>query len=187
MRPAARRVPARRGAALVETALVLPVLLLFLFAVFEYGRFLLVLQTTNNAARDAARYAVVNGNCPPDRVAETRAAILGYATARMGGTQNQLGDYRVAVYPCDQAGFAESPPRVIPKSLTAGVTADPFDPADPNNPPWNAAVFTERVAVTIRGTYRPAVPTGIDLGWVNLRIFPAEVPIDVTAVMGSEG
>ncbi|MBX9580934.1 MAG: pilus assembly protein [Gemmataceae bacterium] len=187
MRPAARRAPARRGAALVETALVLPVLLLFLFAVFEYGRFLLVLHATNNAARDAARYAVVNGNCPPDRVAETKAAILGYATTRMGGTHAQLRDFRVAVYPCDQAGFAESPPRVIPKSLTTGVAADPFNDADTNNPAWNAAVFTERVAVTIRGTYRPAVPTGIDLGWVNLRIFPAAIDINVTAVMGSEG
>ena len=187
---AMRRAPARqvrRGAALVESALVLSVFLLLLFALFEYGRFLLVLHVTNNAARDAARYAVVNGNCPPDQVVATKTAILNYATARMGGTQNQLQNYQVAVYPCDQSGFAASPPTVVPKSLTAGTAADPFNASDANNPPWNAAVFTERVAVTIKGTYRPSVPTGIKFGWLDLQIFPKQVDISITAVMGSEG
>lgn len=187
MRPTAARRPARRGAAMVETALVLSVLMLLLFAIFEYGRFLLVLHVTNNAARDAARYAVVNGNCPPDQVAATRTAILNYAKARMGGTDKQLQNFKVAVYPCDQSGFSSNPPQVVPKTLTAGTPADPFNDADTNNPAWNAAVFTERVAVTIKGTYKPAVPTGINLGWFNLQIFPKQVEINITAVMGSEG
>lgn len=48
-----------KGAAAVETALVLPVLLLFIFAIFEYGRALFTLNTLGNAARAGARTAVV--------------------------------------------------------------------------------------------------------------------------------
>lgn len=187
MRLASARRPVRRGVALVEGAFALVVLLFLLFALFEFARFLMVLHVTNNAARDAARYAVVNGSCPTDQVAATKSAIIAYATSRMGGLQNGLADYQVAVYPCDQSGFAASPPRVIPKTLTAGTPADPFNAADANNPPWNAAIFTERIAVTIKGTYRPNVPTGIDLGFFRLHIFPQQVDINITAVMGSEG
>lgn len=57
-RPAA----ARRGATLVEAAFVLPIFLLFVFGVFEYGRYLLVLQVSTNAAREGARWAAVHGS-----------------------------------------------------------------------------------------------------------------------------
>jgi Flp pilus assembly protein TadG len=164
---------------IVETALVLSVFLLFLFGIFEYCRFLMVLHVTNNAARDAARYATVNVNCDPSAVASTKTAILAYATQQMAGMDKNINNYAVAVYPCDQSGFAQSPPTVIPKSLTAGVAADPFNAADSNNPPWNSAVFTERIAVTIKGQYKPVLPT--------LLFMPAAIDVNVTAVMGSEG
>ena len=51
---ARRKVRVRRGVAVVESALVLGVFALLFFGVFEYCRFLLVLHTTNNAARDGA-------------------------------------------------------------------------------------------------------------------------------------
>lgn len=50
----------RRGGAIVETAFVLPLMLLFLFGIMEYGRYLLVLQMATNAAREACRYAVTH-------------------------------------------------------------------------------------------------------------------------------
>src|SRR4029079_17974059 len=50
----------RCGAAAVETALVLPLALLFLFGIIEYSRFVMTLQVVTNAAREGARYAVTH-------------------------------------------------------------------------------------------------------------------------------
>ena len=50
----------RRGQTLVEAALVLPILLLFFFGIFEFGRILMVKQVISNAAREAARAAAIN-------------------------------------------------------------------------------------------------------------------------------
>ncbi|MBX9627759.1 MAG: pilus assembly protein [Gemmataceae bacterium] len=182
----------RRGATVVESAVVLVVFLFFLFALFEYCRFLMILHTANNAARDAARYAVVNRDKPAtfntadytDGGGRVYPSVVNYAKDRMGPTKNQLDGFAVSVYPCDPAGLAESPPVVRYKPKTAD---DLPDPVDPSKPVWNSAPFPNRIAVTITGTYRPAVPTGVKLSWLDLRIFPDSVPINITAVMGSEG
>ena len=52
------RLAARRGTAAVEAALVLPVTLLFLFGIIEYGRYVMTMQILNAAARAGARYAL---------------------------------------------------------------------------------------------------------------------------------
>jgi hypothetical protein len=166
----------------VEAAVVLTLFLMFLFGVFEYCRFLLVLHVTNNAARDGARYAAVSVNTLDAQAEARRAEIVGYTTARMGGADRQLGGFRVAVYPCDPAGLVESPPVARPKTRSTAsppVYPDPFDPADPNTPAWNQASFSERIAVRVRGTYTPVTPL--------LLFLPSRIPIDVTAVAGSEG
>src|SRR5207248_1697736 len=138
-RPATRLpLRGRRGAAAVEAAVVAAVFLLLLSGVFEYCRFMFVLHVTNNAARDAARYAAVRVSCPPDQVAATRQAVLDYATARMGGVQKHIDGYRVAVYAVDPAGLDLTPAVVRPKSLRPPAYPDPFDPADPNAVPWNS-------------------------------------------------
>src|SRR2546423_4106633 len=49
-----------RGAATVEMALVLPIVLIFMFGIFEYGRYFMTLQLLNNAAREGARYAIAH-------------------------------------------------------------------------------------------------------------------------------
>jgi Flp pilus assembly protein TadG len=56
-----RKTP-RKGAALVETAIVIGACLLFLFAIFEYGRFVMIRHLLDNAAREGARLAVANTN-----------------------------------------------------------------------------------------------------------------------------
>ena len=53
------RTAARRGAVVVETAIVLPVCLLVLLGLFDFCRLLMVRQVINNAAREGARYATV--------------------------------------------------------------------------------------------------------------------------------
>jgi Flp pilus assembly protein TadG len=142
----------RRGAAAVESALVLGIFFVLLFGVFEYCRFLMVLHVTNNAARDASRYATVN--VANDQM--TKDAILQYAKDRMGGTERNVKDFAVDAYPCTAAGVAK-----------------------PGNPPWNAASFTERIAVTITGRYEPVTPIMLFL--------PDSIPIRITAAAGSEG
>jgi Flp pilus assembly protein TadG len=56
----ARRRPAGRGQALVEFALVIPVFLLLLIALFDLGRAVFAYNTLSNAAREGARIAIVN-------------------------------------------------------------------------------------------------------------------------------
>src|SRR5262245_58551207 len=51
------RKPARPGATVVETAFVIGTCLIFMFAVFEYGRFVMIKQLMENAAREGARQA----------------------------------------------------------------------------------------------------------------------------------
>ena len=181
----------RRGLAVVESTLVMAVFLLLLFGMFEYCRFLMVLHVTNNAARDGARYAVVNLDKPSnfDYVDYTDASnktfdnIQKYTTARLGGihTRNIEG-FRVACYAVDQAGLNLTPPVVRPKAKAgtpAGTYPDPFNNTDSNRVPWNQAVFTEKIAVTVDGTYRPILPTFL--------LMPNTISIKTTSLMGSEG
>jgi Flp pilus assembly protein TadG len=51
----------RRGAALVETALTLPVFLLFLAAIGEFGHFYLITHVLNSAARRGAHWGSFEG------------------------------------------------------------------------------------------------------------------------------
>ena len=51
---------ARRGSTLVQTAIVLPMVLLLLFGILEYSRYVMLLQVMNNAAREGCRYAVMH-------------------------------------------------------------------------------------------------------------------------------
>ncbi len=51
----------RKGAALVEFAIVVPVLFLFFFAAFEFCRAAMIRHTADNAVYEAARTGVVPG------------------------------------------------------------------------------------------------------------------------------
>lgn len=56
-----RRRQSEHGAALVEMAVVLPLLLLVLLGIFEFGRYIAETNTVANASREAARYAIATG------------------------------------------------------------------------------------------------------------------------------
>jgi Flp pilus assembly protein TadG len=57
-----RRGAARRGNTLVQSAITLPMVLLLLFGILEYSRYVMLLQVMNNAAREGCRYAVMHTN-----------------------------------------------------------------------------------------------------------------------------
>jgi hypothetical protein len=52
----------RRGQATAEFALVAPIFFFMLFAIIDFGRYMYYVQILNNAAREGARYAIVNGS-----------------------------------------------------------------------------------------------------------------------------
>src|SRR5450432_538857 len=52
----------RRGATVVETAVVLMIALTLTLAIYDYARYFMLSQLVNNAAREGARQAVANTN-----------------------------------------------------------------------------------------------------------------------------
>lgn len=57
-----RRRKGRSGSTIVQAAITLPMLFLFLFGILEYCRYVMLLQVLNNAAREGCRYAVMHTN-----------------------------------------------------------------------------------------------------------------------------
>jgi hypothetical protein len=76
-----------RGQTMVEFALVLPVLLMTMYGIMEFGRLLFIYVTTASASREAARYAAAIGtneanveryrDCDGIRAAARRVDVLG--------------------------------------------------------------------------------------------------------------
>jgi hypothetical protein len=172
-----------RGATLVETALVLSLLLLFLFGIFEYGRYLMVMQMLANAAREGSRYAACNVDKSGSFVTtgeSGRVSITEHVRQMSRGTDRMIENFQVRVFPCDDAGLYANPPLIQPRS---GSTS------------WNDATFTQRIAVEVTGKYRPVLPvvwlpgaqgSGIVVSFFN---YGSEqtVSVKVAAVGGSEG
>ena len=70
-----RLLRSERGAALLETAITLPLILLVSVAIFEFGRAYQTWQVLTNAAREGARVAILAGTTP-DQIKE---AVITYA------------------------------------------------------------------------------------------------------------
>jgi Flp pilus assembly protein TadG len=66
----------QRGAALLETAITLPLILLISVAIFEFGRAYQVQQVLTNAAREGARIAVL----PDYTDAQVTSVVRSYMT-----------------------------------------------------------------------------------------------------------
>jgi Flp pilus assembly protein TadG len=121
----------RRGVTIVEFAFVCSILLLFIFGLFEYGRFVFTLQVATNAAREGARLAVARTGD-----GTTKQQIIDEVTRRMSGRSKELQGFTVDVYPVD-------PNTGTPVSDTE----------------WNDAAFGDAIAVSITGTYHPILPS----------------------------
>jgi Flp pilus assembly protein TadG len=186
-----RRAAQRSGMTIVESTLVLAVFCLLMFGIFEYSRFLYVLHVTNNAARDGARYAVVNMDKPTnfdttdftDAQGIVYPSIQRYTNIRMAGTGKQLFGYtNPAVFAVDSTGLTLTPPIIRPKTSSAAtppVYPDPYNPNDPNKVPWNQAAFTDGIAVRIEGDYHPFLPSFLTMS--------TAFHVSITAIANSEG
>jgi Flp pilus assembly protein TadG len=72
-----KRLRNQRGAALIETAITIPLVLLVSVSIFEFGRAYQTWQVLTNAAREGARIAVLEG--PTD--ADVTSTVRNYLTS----------------------------------------------------------------------------------------------------------
>jgi Flp pilus assembly protein TadG len=149
----------REGQALVEFALVFPVLVLILLGTFEIGRAVFAYNTIGNAAREGARVAAVN------QIEESPDCV----------------NDRPIVNPADAHWSIKR--CAADKALTLGVTMSEVD-VEYNAPPdvTYTCAPTLRVGclatVTVRYTYRATTPIiGDILGPVALESV-SEMPIE---------
>lgn len=131
----------RSGAAVVEFAVVVPVVLMLLMAIFEYGRFAFTLTTATSAVRDGARFAVVH---TADR---TTAQVQTEIDNRMGPAKNQISGYTTKVFWVDPAQLAPATGTPVIAAKTGFTGADD----------WKKTPFGDKLACEISGTFRPVL------------------------------
>lgn len=100
----------RRGAALVEFAVVAPLLFLLILAIFEFGRMVMVQQIITNAAREGARRAILEQSTVP----EVEETITNY----LAESSISSASVTVSPDPLTSAGFAD------PITVTCSVSYD---------------------------------------------------------------
>ncbi|MCY1389450.1 TadE-like protein [compost metagenome] len=137
-RPAFARRRGQGGVAMVEFAIVLPLLLLLLFAIAELGRMLFQYNSLLQASRDAGRY--VSGRA--------LNATLGQVALR--------ADLQTRTRNLAAGGVASAADSNC--TASTGVTLRPvFCPADVTV----AAEGTQHVRVTISYSFRPLIGSGL--------------------------
>jgi Flp pilus assembly protein TadG len=85
-----KRMRNEKGAALIEAAVTVPIILLISVGIFEFGRAYQTQQVLVNASREGARLAVIEGSTD----AEVRARVNAYLSA--GGLKT-LGDGQIPI------------------------------------------------------------------------------------------
>lgn len=105
----------RRGASVVEFALVAPVLLLVVFAMVEFGRAIMVQQALTNAAREGARTASL-------RTTLTVLPVYGSVYRSLHGVfsaSDGFSPVAVTVTPYDLSGVPSGTPIQVSLSVDA--------------------------------------------------------------------
>jgi Flp pilus assembly protein TadG len=104
------RSSARRGAAVLEAALVLPLLLLLSFGLVEFGYYFHVRHCLQGAAREGVRAAIPNS--------ATNADVQAAVDRAMSAANLSSSGYRITVQPLDVHAAAEG------TELTVSVECD---------------------------------------------------------------
>lgn len=89
-----RQQSGRRGQALVEFALILPIFILVVMGIFDLGRAVYGFNTVNNAAREGARLAIVD-----QTVTEVQAEAVNHAVSLGLTTSDVVVDFRSSSTP----------------------------------------------------------------------------------------
>ncbi len=69
----------RRGTALVEMALVLPIFVMITLGIIEFGRAMMIGQLITNSAREGARLGIISGSSNSDVTSSVQDFMLGAA------------------------------------------------------------------------------------------------------------
>jgi Flp pilus assembly protein TadG len=88
-----KRMRNEKGAALLEAAITVPIILLISVGIFEFGRAYQTWQVLTNAAREGARIAVLTGTTDADVTTRVRnymqaGSLPNYGTAKVTITRN---------------------------------------------------------------------------------------------------
>jgi Flp pilus assembly protein TadG len=86
-----RRSKTRIGAAAVEFAIVVPIFLLLVFGIIEFGRAIMVQQILVNATREGARQAVLDG--------ATSAGVVDTVSDYLQGASIDIAQNNISVSP----------------------------------------------------------------------------------------
>ncbi|MEP0804592.1 MAG: Ig-like domain repeat protein [Chloroflexota bacterium] len=144
-----------RAQAIVEFAIVLPILLLVVYGLIETGRLLFIYSSVNNAARQAARYGSTSGIDPTYGVPRYQACDGIRAAAQAADFLNAFDDGDIVI------AYAHGPTDPRPND-------DPSTPFKENN--WEYAICNgnvdttakpsqgDRVTVRVAADYNPIVP-----------------------------
>jgi Flp pilus assembly protein TadG len=97
----------RRGAAAVEFAIVLPVFVLLVFGMIEYGRMVMVQQVITNASREGARLAVLDGAT----ASSVQSAVTTYLT------NAQISGGTCTISPANPSSAASGDPVTVTVSI----------------------------------------------------------------------
>lgn len=135
--------PKERAQAIVEFAIVLPILMMLLVGILEVGRMIFIYSAVNNASREAARYASAVGladggvhnkyqYCSEIRNAARRSAFF-----------MTLPDEKITINYDDGPASVDTPFDECP----AGATSDTSVNVESG----------DRVTVTVKATYSPMV------------------------------
>jgi Flp pilus assembly protein TadG len=105
------RVRREEGAALIETAFVLPIMLLVSVGIFEFGRAYQTWQVVTNAAREGARVAVLPAYTDPSVDARVRTYLKngGLPAAIVDNTTKTKVLITSTTIPIDVAGTTTAP------------------------------------------------------------------------------
>ena len=122
------------GQTLVEFALVLPIFLLVVMGVFEFGRAITYWHDLNNTAQVAARYAVVNRypGCP--RVPVRRIPRLGEERSQLGWAQERPSTSVTVCYRDDDGNNVATAGDPVTVTMTSDVQAGPVSQAGEHHP-----------------------------------------------------
>ena len=146
----------RPGTTLVETAVVLSVALTLTLAIYEYGRYFMLSELVNNAAREGARLAVVSTNTQSTKT-----------------IQNTVFQYLANQNLTNSSGkaFSASDVQVYQVNPATGAKTSP----DSN---WYDASFGSSIMVQVNARFTPMLP--------RLGYLPSSVVLNGAAVMASE-
>jgi len=110
----------RRGATAVEMSIALPVFLMLVFGIFDYGRLFMTRHMMDSAVREATRYAVVKTDTA------TVATVKAVAAKDLDAVKNNFvgSTYTTDVFYVDTTGAKQYPFTAAPWGQSIGVSAD---------------------------------------------------------------